>query len=444
MGKAKKIKGRGAAQNVPLAHQLVQDATVTERVQVRAKSHRGLQRPEAGVVEGKLSKRILSQARQQLEELSQEVRGAPPSPAAAPKPPQVRLALAEVDTDDEEEEADAEDEAPGDSDPEMDGADFATDMHINQKDEAAFAAFMAQPSGPRPTLADIIQAKIGEKRAEIESEFADAGTAQRQPAFDPATVEMFEGVGRVLARYRSGKVPKAFKVVPQFRHWEDLILLTQPDQWSAAAMFQATKIFASNLRESMAQRFYNYVLLPRVRDDIDTYQRLNFHLYQALRKALFKPGAFFKGFLIPLCESGDCTLREAIIVGSVLAKNSIPIMHSCASLLKIAEMEYSGANSIFLRILLDKKYALPYRVVDAIVFHFLRFRRERRELPVLWHQACLTFVQRYKGHVSSEQRDALLELLKFHHHHSITPDIRRELAHAKCRDMAAVEPMEGL
>ena len=26
------------------------------------------------------------------------------------------------------------------------------------------------------------------------------------------------------------------------------------------------------------------------------------------------------------------------------------------------------------RIILDKKYALPYRVVDAVVFHFLNFR----------------------------------------------------------------------
>jgi essential nuclear protein 1 len=36
-------------------------------------------------------------------------------------------------------------------------------------------------------------------------------------------------------------------------------------------------------------------------------------------------------------------------------------------------MEYNGATSIFLRILFDKKYALPYRVIDAVVFHFLRY-----------------------------------------------------------------------
>ncbi len=78
------------------------------------------------------------------------------------------------------------------------------------------------------------------------------------------------------------------------------------------------------------------------------------------------------GVLLPLCESKNCSLREAIIIGSVLAKNSIPMLHSAAALLKLVEMEYTGANSIFIRILLDKKYALPYRVVDAVVHHFVQ------------------------------------------------------------------------
>ena len=75
-----------------------------------------------------------------------------------------------------------------------------------------------------------------------------------------------------------------------------------PPKWSAASVYQATRVFASNLKDNMAQRFYNLVLLPRVRDDIAEYKRLNFHIYQALRKALFKPGAFMKGVLLPLCE----------------------------------------------------------------------------------------------------------------------------------------------
>lgn len=149
-----------------------------------------------------------------------------------------------------------------------------------------------------------------------------------------------------------------------------------------------------------------------------------------------------KGLLLPLLESGNCSLREAIIIGSVVARNSIPILHSSAAILKISEMDYTGANSIFLRIFFDKKYALPYRVVDAVVFHFLQFENDARELPVLWHQAFLTFVQRYKADISSEQRDALLNLLKKQSHHTITSEIRRELQNAKCRDAEVHPPMQ--
>ena len=56
-------------------------------------------------------------------------------------------------------------------------------------------------------------------------------------------------------------------------------------------------------------------------------------------------------------------------------------------------------------------------------------------MPVLWHQALLTFVQRYKSDISSEQKEAILELIKKHTHHEITTEIRRELQLAKCRDL---------
>lgn len=57
-------------------------------------------------------------------------------------------------------------------------------------------------------------------------------------------------------------------------------------------------------------------------------------------------------------------------------------------------MDYSGCNSIFLRILLNKKYALPYRVIDAVVDHFMKFVKDTRKLPILWHRSLLVFVQR--------------------------------------------------
>lgn len=84
--------------------------------------------------------------------------------------------------------------------------------------------------------------------------------------------------------------------------WEEVLYLTEPEKWSPSAMFQATRIFASNLGVKKAERFYKLVLLPRVRKDIKDNKRLHFALYQALKKSLYKPAAFNKGILFPLCE----------------------------------------------------------------------------------------------------------------------------------------------
>merc|ERR1711935_1327366 len=131
---------------------------------------------------------------------------------------------------------------------------------------------------------------------------------------------------------------------------------------------------------------------------------------------------------IPLCQAGDtCTLREAAIICACLREHSIPPLHAAAGLLKIAEMDYNGVNSLFLRVLLEKKYALPFRVLDALVFHFLKFRQEKRQLPVLWHQSLLVFCSIYAADISEEQKEALLDLLKHQVHAQIGDECRRQL-----------------
>ncbi len=122
-----------------------------------------------------------------------------------------------------------------------------------------------------------------------------------------------------------------------------------------------------------------------------------------------------------------CTLKEAVVFASVLSKCSIPVLHAAAALLKLAEMEYTGPNSLFIRTLLDKKYALPYRVIEGLVNHFARFQQETRRLPVLWHQSLLVFAQRYKGDLSEQQIRTLLTSVKAQYHDQISPEIRREL-----------------
>lgn len=68
-----------------------------------------------------------------------------------------------------------------------------------------------------------------------------------------------------------------------------------------------------------------------------------------------------------------------------------------------------------------------------------RFQMDKRQMPVLWHQSLLVFCQRYKADISSEQKEALLQLLTVHKHYLITPEIRRELLHSTCRDAETLD-----
>ena len=267
----------------------------------------------------------------------------------------------------------------------------------------------------------------------------------------------------ILSRYKSGKLPKPLKIVPTLPQWEELLAITRPESWTPNACYEATKIFVSG-NAGIAQLFLRNVLLERVREEIHETKKLNVHLYKALKKALYKPSAWFKGVLFPLLNEGQCTLREAQIVSSVLARVSVPVLHSAAALLRLTEIaaeqtssistEAAGATNIFIRTLLEKKYALPYKVVDGLVFHFLRFRITApangrdvgfgaTSLPVLWHQCLLVFAQRYRNDITEDQREALLDLLLVRGHKAIGPEVRRELLEGRGRGVPVEDLLNG-
>jgi len=330
--------------------------------------------------------------------------------------------------------------------------------------------------GAGTDLTALILAKIAEREAELgveqgeQPEVVGGGPPEDAIELPAKVVEVYTQVGLILSRYKSGKLPKPFKILPTLPQWDVLLSITRPDNWTCNACYEATKLFTSS-RPALAQSFLHDILLPRVREDIYETKKLNVHLYKALKKALYKPAAFFKGFLFPLVESGTCTLREAHILSSVVARVSIPVLHSAAALHRLCEigaeqmsgdLEAGGATNIFIRILLEKKYALPFKVVDALVFHFLRFRAvepakatggdqsmggtggsstKGEKLPVLWHQCLLAFSQRYKNDITEDQREALLDLLLIRGHKAIGPEVRRELLEGRGRGV--VQPVEG-
>ncbi|KAF9972992.1 snoRNA-binding rRNA-processing protein [Actinomortierella ambigua] len=423
---------------------------------------------DAGFVDAKTSRKILTLAQEQQDEIEREE----------------RKARGELDSDDDEEEEQARSggqrsfvPAVGDSDEDdsemEDDGDFGyEEVEIDQGDAELLAKFMPAAPREKKTLADLIMEKINAqnaanaaaaaasaaasgtdasgaagKKSELDSamEYADNETGEDRPmpmGVNPKVIEVYTKVGMLLSRYKSGKLPKAFKIIPSLQNWEEILYITQPENWTPHATYQATRIFTSNLKEKQAHKFFSLVLLDKVRDDIAESKKLNYHLYMALKKSLYKSKAFFKGILFPLCESGSCTLKEAAIVGSVITKVSIPVLHSAAALLRLSDMEYTGPNSLFIRILLDKKYALPYKVIDGLVDHFLRFKNDPRPMPVLWHQSFLVFAQRYKSDITPDQKQALLELLRFKTHEGITPEIRRELMNSVARGEMLPEPTE--
>lgn len=155
---------------------------------------------------------------------------------------------------------------------------------------------------------------------------------------DSEVAELFRQIGQILTNYRSGKIPKAFKIIPTMDNWEQILEYTKKREGNHFSKAHLSELhvqisgllrLCSRLRNFSQQtqillcvrglklflfpkhtihvirfwlRFYNLVLLPRIRDDIDEFKKLNYHLYNSLFKSMFKPAAFFKGILLPLCK----------------------------------------------------------------------------------------------------------------------------------------------
>ncbi|KAL8255212.1 hypothetical protein R6Q59_033433 [Mikania micrantha] len=381
-----------------------------------AKEH---QREEKLISAG-MSSKILKEALIQQKEIQEETDAENPNKIVFSEEPATQ---SQVDDDDDD-----IDNFAGFSDNHSQFGGY--EVEINEDEEKLLEAFFSKDARPQRTLADIIVEKIKEK--DKVSSGLSAGI-QPLPKMDDSIIEIYKSVGEIFKKYTSGKLPLAFKSIPAKQHWEELLFLTEPEKWSPNAVYQATRILASNMSSKKVERFYKFVLLPRIRQDIKKNKKLHFALYQALKKAVYKPAAFNKGILFPLCESRTCNLREAVIIGSILQKVSIPPLHSSLALMKLAEMEYCGTTSYFIKLLVEKKYALPYRVIDAMVAHFMKFCEDPRDMPVIWHQSLLAFMQRYKHELTKDQKDDINYLVKKQRHKMVTPEILRELNNSRNR-----------
>lgn len=414
---------------------LFRDITTSDGVLRDPKKRTVGKSDETGDTEGYLdastSRKILQLAREQQEELDKEDNTIDQSRKGFAQ------TLREQTTNEDIEEGDSSEEY----------SDFEEEYYkeeeieVNEQDQALFERyFNSEKSGNSINLADKILAKIQEKELLRQSE----GTSEVNDEavfLPPKVIAAYEKIGQILTTYKHGKLPKLFKVLPTLKNWEQVLYVTNPEAWTPHATYEATKLFVSNLQANEAQKFIENVLLQKFRASIEDSENhsLDYHIYRAIKKSLYKPGAFFKGFLLPLIDD-HCTVREATITASVLSKVSVPVLHSSVALTQLVLREFRPATMVFIRVLIEKKYALPYQTLDELVFYFMRFRRAAQEeemgetfdekmppLPVVWHKAFLAFAQRYKNDITDDQRDFLLETVRQRFHHAIGPEIRREL-----------------
>ncbi|KAI9657492.1 MAG: hypothetical protein M1829_006902 [Trizodia sp. TS-e1964] len=437
----------------------------------KKKSKETTRRDEESYVNSKASRKILSISRHLAEEEEELNKAEHP----LPNPAFDFESRFENEPESEDENGQYSDEDAWKDDESVEEVECANPKELDPNDLETFQRFMPSNDDPLLTqtfgpeegegtnLANLILQKIAAHEANQASSpqrpIVGGGNPENAIELPAKVVEVYTKIGLLLSRYKSGKLPKPFKILPTLPHWETLLSITRPEEYTPNACYEAAKIFIS-ANPLTAQRFLSLVLLDRVRDEIHETKKLNVHLYKALKKALYRPAAFFKGFLFPLVESTTCTLREAAIVSSILARVSIPVLHSAAALMRLCETaaeqsagnmsEGGGAVNVFIRVLLEKKYALPYKVVDALVFHFLRFKGEDNcaentgagKLPVLWHQCLLAFAQRYRNDITEDQREALLDLLLVKGHAAIGPEVRRELLEGRGRGVLVAEEME--
>ena len=308
-------------------------------------------------------------------------------------------------------------------------------MQLSAEDMALFASLTSAPQ----------QMEISRKLSENLENFRQEQSME-DPSKDREIRAVYLKIGELLCKYRSGKIPDSFSVLPRVQRWEDLLKLTNPDRWTPHATLKATNIFVGAPESARTLHFFKYYLLPRVLKEISEKGKLDYHLYEALKKGLFRPAIWFRGILFPFMRGefqltdrlgnrpnpnmpGKGTIKQAQILASVIMKKSIPNLHASAAILKSLQFQYNGPVGVIIKIFIDKKFALPLSVINALAQYFPKFAGQtEQKMPVLWFQTILSFAKSYRKYLSEGEKTLLKNLVRKRIKHSaLSKEIVKEL-----------------
>ena len=204
--------GRRAAEFAENAKRKAVSVPAAKRRKREDVSDEGSDDEEAMVPEA-LTRKIISQARQQQEEMESEDAPKQPRRGVSFAPAAALATAAGAGSDDEDED---DDEDAGEEEEEVTAEYYEVeDVELDEGDERALDLFMGSR---RPqNLADIIMEKIAQHQERSEGDAAAHLDEDEQPMpeLPPKVIEVYQGVGRLLSTYRSGKLPKALSRAPE-------------------------------------------------------------------------------------------------------------------------------------------------------------------------------------------------------------------------------------
>ncbi|KAI8096712.1 Bystin [Halteromyces radiatus] len=215
---------------------------------------------------------------------------------------------------------------------------------------------------------------------------------------------------------------KGFMIIHLLPNWEELLSLTRPENWCPQAVYYATLQFLSSPHHHQLKSFLQCVLLKQSLGFIRNHLFLDPYLNLALRRVMMvNPSLFCKVILIPLCDGqqgGGCSLKEASLFGDIILKSYIPASSVANTLISIAQLSdhhYFICHSVFIILLLEKKVALPFRVLECLVHHFCSMNHQSK-MPLLWYHSFYLFVEIYVHECVSEQKERLIETIQLVFH----------------------------
>ncbi|CAO3662776.1 unnamed protein product [Rhizopus stolonifer] len=230
-------------------------------------------------------------------------------------------------------------------------------------------------------------------------------------ASNPKVADMYKRLGGFLSRYKSGKLPRSFKIIPMLKNWDEIILLTNSQSWTPQAMYEASKMFMS-IHRAHLQEFIQYVLLPYTRKRIakNNDYHLEYPLFLALQVVLLKSRAFTLGCLLPLCQSNEFTWMEASVLGCITALHTklkpAPILWSLMTL------PFSIPTTLFILVALERKKKLPLSFYSPLAHYFIRAGEVARQLPFIWYQTAYAFVKYCGNELNKNQLSELMKIIR--------------------------------